>query len=423
MMRISGILAALAAVALNGCAAFAPDRIHYRWAEENTAPCATCAPPASEDFFGVAISGGGSRAAVFGAAALEALAAKGVLKDVTHLSSVSGGSFAASYYALKKPSTPAEFAEFRSVMRKNFFFQMEKRQVFKPGRWLSSTRRLISLGNTLDDAFLNDATFADLAPSPVLILNAARYDDGRRFIFSNLALPDEDPGFEPYSEETLRAASFSRHGCEHAAPGAFPLSLAVASSAAFPLLFGPAAFEMPANCAGGGPIYWHLGDGGVVDNTGADTLEELVMRAFKKGEITKALILSIDAGRRSGAEEMMAQRDLRLWTRDPGRIVDVATMRAEAYRELVRRHARAVRDADFEVVTLRYTDAKIEDWPSSCDEGDRKKPVRERLALIPTALDISDCDADLMEAAARWLIDDWWQKRESGAAATEPMAE
>lgn len=419
MAYINSFFAALAALALSGCAFVEPDRIHYRWGEADTAPCSACAPPMSEEFFGVALSGGGSRAAVYAAAALEALGEEGVLDEVTHLSSVSGGSFAASYYALKRPSTPEDFAEFQRVMRKNYFFRMEKRQVLNPGRWTSATRRITSLQDSLDDAFLDEATFADLPPSPALILNAARYDDGRRFIFSNLPLADVNPGFDPYTEEVLRAASFSRDGCERASPGSFPLSLAVATSAAFPLLLGPAAFEMPKTCGGygdGGPIYWHLGDGGIIDNTGADTLEEIAMRGVSRGEVKRVHILSIDAGRRTGADEMMAQRNLRLWTRDPGRVVDVATMRAEAYRDLVRRHARTIRRIEFEVSTLRYTDADLKQWPESCDKDDREKPIGERLALIPTALDISDCDADLMEAAARKLVREWAAKRRAGAS-------
>jgi len=59
---------------------------------------------------GVALSGGGSRAALFGASGLEAIAqvrAPGggsLLDQITYLSSVSGGSVAASYFAMKKPS-------------------------------------------------------------------------------------------------------------------------------------------------------------------------------------------------------------------------------------------------------------------------------------------------------------------------------
>ena len=71
----------------------------------------TCVTPAPEPeiVLGVAISGGGSRAAVYGRPASRRSPVShtpegGSLQEkVTHLSSVSGGSLAASYYALHKP--------------------------------------------------------------------------------------------------------------------------------------------------------------------------------------------------------------------------------------------------------------------------------------------------------------------------------
>ena len=90
---------------------------------------------------GVSFSGGGSRAALFGAGGLEALgrlpAPNGgsVLEQVGYLSSVSGGGLPAAYYALHKPPrttpvlgsdgkmTPAYetfFAEARSMVAQDF---------------------------------------------------------------------------------------------------------------------------------------------------------------------------------------------------------------------------------------------------------------------------------------------------------------
>jgi hypothetical protein len=70
-------------------------------------------PEAAPDLLvGLAISGGGSRAATFGAGVLEALArvrvkdARGersVLEKVQYISSVSGGSLATGYFAARKP--------------------------------------------------------------------------------------------------------------------------------------------------------------------------------------------------------------------------------------------------------------------------------------------------------------------------------
>jgi predicted acylesterase/phospholipase RssA len=63
-----------------------------------------------EVIVGVALAGGGSRAALFAAGGLKALAElrvgptqRSLLEQVTYLSSVSGGSLAASYFATQKP--------------------------------------------------------------------------------------------------------------------------------------------------------------------------------------------------------------------------------------------------------------------------------------------------------------------------------
>ena len=90
---------------LTGCAS--AHVIHLKKAGAETA-CIMPAMP-QDTVVGVSLSGGGSRAALFGAAGLEALGrlrAPGggsVLERVGYLSSVSGGGLAAGYYALHKP--------------------------------------------------------------------------------------------------------------------------------------------------------------------------------------------------------------------------------------------------------------------------------------------------------------------------------
>ncbi|HWU38750.1 MAG TPA: hypothetical protein VN203_13965 [Candidatus Acidoferrum sp.] len=94
------------ALLLTGCAS--AHVVHLQKAGPETA----CVMPATpqDTVVGVSLSGGGSRAALFGAAGLEALArlrAPGggsVLKRVGYLSSVSGGGLTAGYYAMHKPS-------------------------------------------------------------------------------------------------------------------------------------------------------------------------------------------------------------------------------------------------------------------------------------------------------------------------------
>src|SRR5688572_4742168 len=95
----------LGVLLLTGCASALAIRVPKAGPET---ACITPAP-AREVLVGVALSGGGSRAALFGAAGLEALGrlpAPGggsVLEQVAYLSSVSGGSVAAAYYASQKP--------------------------------------------------------------------------------------------------------------------------------------------------------------------------------------------------------------------------------------------------------------------------------------------------------------------------------
>ena len=57
-------------------------------------------PLPSEHFIGIALSGGGSRAANFSAAALEQLEQFGLVSGASAISGVSGGAIAGGYYAL-----------------------------------------------------------------------------------------------------------------------------------------------------------------------------------------------------------------------------------------------------------------------------------------------------------------------------------
>jgi hypothetical protein len=95
-------LGLVGATLLTGCASAHA----FRVARSDTIGACQTVVPEQDTLVGVALSGGGSRAALFGVAGLEALAGVGmpdgtsVVDKVSHLSSVSGGSLAATYYAL-----------------------------------------------------------------------------------------------------------------------------------------------------------------------------------------------------------------------------------------------------------------------------------------------------------------------------------
>ncbi len=405
----------------SGCAFWRPDKIHYTVDDDAGAfACRDCAPsPDNTDFIGLALSGGGARASVFSAAAIEALAEEGVMDRVTHISSVSGGGFPAAYYALHKPSPCTaqervngarcisdDYKAFKQAMTHNFLRDLTFRQLLKPGRLTSPTRRLSSLQDALDDQFIDGASFDDLPASPVLLINGARYDDARRFVFSNLAIPEEDSATPPFTQKTLRTASFSLDGCTRPTPADFPVALAIAVSAGFPPLLGPAAIEASDSCDDGETRYWHLGDGGILDNTGVETLEDFALNASgDSARPQRAIIFSFDAGKSTSPEAMMKTRNLKLWTTDPGRVVDIVGKRAQAYREVVLGDEYAKSGVSFLVLTMRYTDAQIDTWPADC--GARHggaDAISAHLATIPTNFKITKCDAALMERAARDVV-------------------
>src|SRR5262249_22960087 len=95
----------LCTLLLTGCAS----ALAVRVAKAASNPSCVTPAPEADLLLGVALSGGGSRAAVFGAAALEALGrirvpgGGSVLEQVAYVSSVSGGSVAAAYYGQHKP--------------------------------------------------------------------------------------------------------------------------------------------------------------------------------------------------------------------------------------------------------------------------------------------------------------------------------
>jgi hypothetical protein len=292
----------LGALVVTGCASAVAFRIPQ--AGPDTA-CITPAPD-REILVGVALSGGGSRAALFGGAGLEALGrlpAPGggaVLEQVAYLSSVSGGTVAAAAYASQKPPretpvltpegtlTPAYetfFAHYHEHLRQNFERALLWRQL-RSFRWLNSSLAARSLAEVMAERLLGLTTFADLAQrevrgdSPRLIINTTLYNSARRLALTTL--PPEASHYDFYQD--LRA-SLTRRGVTAAFPPAFlqrweklitltPLELgmdvcpirlagAVAASASFPPLVGPITFHV-----GEAESYWHTGDGGLYENQG-----------------------------------------------------------------------------------------------------------------------------------------------------------
>ena len=154
-------------------------------------------PGQSDDLLVVlAISGGGTRAAALGYGILEELRRTEVmvngkkrrlLDEVDIISAVSGGTFPATYYALRGEKTFEEFEA--KVLSRNFESELAWR-IVTPTNWFrlpSGTFGKSDLFAELyDETVFDHATFADLkkANGPFVVINGTDVTTGARFSYT-----------------------------------------------------------------------------------------------------------------------------------------------------------------------------------------------------------------------------------------------
>lgn len=447
-MKLLRLILAVALLNLAGCAT--TNAIHYTVQLDEPLSAEDCARPTPtrtpEQIVGLALSGGGSRASVFSAAVMEALWEHGYIDLVTHLSSVSGGSFAASYFAANLPgcdlldSTAGQttcwrdfFVDFKLAMRSHFRKAMAGRQASQ-FRFASNTRLAISLQETIDDQFLAGMTFGDLAAKnagmvddglfpPLLLVNATSYDNGRRLVFSNMCLPEEPPSTpgdlrrNPLDNPALRGHGIAPPDCDQPVPQDMPLSLAVTTSAAFPGYVGPITIEVPATCDGEGLEYWHLADGGLIDNSGVDAIEEIILRQLlaEPRILERALILSVNNTLSEDEDDL--RQIANFWpSQHAGQAILAWSARAQGFHQLYWDRFKedlATEGIVIEEIEFAIMAANVEHWPASCPQAEEaaeqdpeeiRADIARALASVPTAYTISECNADLLELAAREVV-------------------
>ena len=230
--------------------------------------------------FFLTISGGGSRAAVFGARVLSELKnvdGSDLASQINAISSVSGGSMAASLYGLSKDRGAGdawrpEWSD--DLIRKRLTANMKMSMagqlinpVFLGGYVFGHKNRTDTLFASMEADVLglsgagHPMTMADLNPSrPQIIIN------------STVATKDDSDAFRPRpfgSLFTFTPADLESIGVDY---GSMPLSRAVTASAAFPGLLSPVVLNRyqlgSSERERGEPKYIHLMDGGNVDNLG-----------------------------------------------------------------------------------------------------------------------------------------------------------
>ncbi|AJZ74897.1 patatin-like phospholipase family protein [Pandoraea apista] len=236
---------------------------------------------------GLALSGGGVRAAAFHAGVLLYLAEQQLLEDVVHVSSVSGGSlFTGMVFRLADYRWPSSsgyvrevFPQFRKTLTtQSLQFSALVRLLGNPLNW----RFLLSRANVLAQAIeaLWDVRkpLSAVAPSPVWSINCTTGETGRRFRFKGVTMGDYELGY-------ARVDGFS-------------LARAMAISAALPGGIGPLAvksdqFEWKKRMQWGASEpassqlpydRLHLYDGGLYDNLGLEPMFDVGRQKLKGDE-------------------------------------------------------------------------------------------------------------------------------------------
>lgn len=446
--RCAWAAAGLLAVLLAGCA-------HY----PVNAPLPHYAPQAGYRFPNVppgdnsrsllvilAFSGGGTRAAALSYGVLEELARtpivwdgqpKRLLDEVDWISSVSGGSFTAAYYALYGDRI---FRDYESAFLKRNVGAGLAWQAAAPWNWwrLASPRygRSDLAAEYYDRLLFRHATYGELlrgSGRPFLMVNASDIMLAARFEFTQGQF------------DLLRSDLNS-----------FPIARAVAASAAFPALLTPITLRNYAGQGGESPPEWitaaplatmsarrrnrareaesylnaaqhpylHLLDGGLTDNLGLRGPLEAVlerdgvwstMEAFHLESLSRVVLIVVNAGTTPEAYETTAERTpgaLKM-LRDTGRVpisrysfetVELFREQFDQWAREIRRHRlAAVAEAGATAARLRSPDVQFYLAEVSFDalSGAAERSYFNRL---PSSLHLPSKDVDrLREVGGRLL--------------------
>ena len=133
---------------------------------------------------GLALSGGGHRAAAFHLGVLSFLAKQGLLENITHLSTVSGGSVVMGLiYKMndyKFPDSQTYLTKILPQIRPYFTdYSLEESMILNMLKKLTFINRNSMLSYTLKRDWKIDANIQDIADTPVWSINATVLETGK----------------------------------------------------------------------------------------------------------------------------------------------------------------------------------------------------------------------------------------------------
>jgi predicted acylesterase/phospholipase RssA len=353
------------------------------------------------NFIALALSGGGSRAAVFSAAVMFELQKHGILQQVDVISSASGGSVSAALYAVScddgqtcaPPVTPNLT---RTVWKESIIYPLLQSNYID--RWRINCWRpenIVRYATYFDRTDVMAETFAeglfggtrdteksflfrDLNPRrPYLILNSTNNTD-------SAAVPE----IFSFTEKDFSAIR-SRLDL-------FPVAYGVAGSAAFP---GAFHYVTLRNYSKPDEKFIHLMDGGVMDNLGIESLWRILLRDDgARYRNVPVLVIVADAKPATRAKSEADYDPRSFWDY----FVDLSNVQ-DTYSLLMVENQR-LRAREFEkylkssgnglFLHLRFDALK-----------EQHRDLYDKVSSIPTNFKICDEQADNLKKAAEILVD------------------
>jgi predicted acylesterase/phospholipase RssA len=297
---------------------------------------------------GVALSGGGYRAALYHAGVLEGLEELNLAPS--HLTTVSGGSIIGSFYALG--GAPRQFEQIMiahefNLAREVLLLQNLLRLPF-PGKVPGSSLKLLPFyefnrtdlqAGQLDRILLRGAKVRDLdfPSSPRLMICATDLRSGRQVAIGNDLLLSYR-GLEHYHSadmfEGLPIAAGSSL-MKNDFPRNESLARIVAASGGFPLAFPSTKIVAHSKEPGDDPAALNmlLADGGVIDNSGLTAMRVLEAESRDPQSDNQVTGWEIDLMLASDVAPVLSNEDETKASFDGGRAIDLIYSRVDPYPE------------------------------------------------------------------------------------------
>jgi len=277
---------------------------------------------------GLALSGGGFRAAVFHIGMLKWLAENNKLEHISHLSTVSGGTLLTGLiFHLNEGKWPSSscylnklYPKLQEIFTKTDLQSILTKKLLDPRNWIYFFSSANILAKAIESCWGIKGKLSDLEQFPIWSVNGTTFENGRRFRFKQNICGDYDIGYTSATN--------------------FKITEAMAVSAAFPCLIGPLIintcdFEWKKRKNWNDKIEQaetinqsfrkiHLFDGGLYDNLGLEPLFDAGTQKIKDENIAQLYV--------SDAGLPFKKMSLRFSPRRLTRIVDIMSDQSRSLR-------------------------------------------------------------------------------------------